>query len=142
MNLWKVKNNGFMIKKILIITICILSGISAFGARDKVLEEHVNNELTFYKNIKNCTPTESRETNFNSARKIYGAEDNFCHFVYRNNIECKIPMDVAQKFSEVGLRVYNDYSDYGMITSTTADIKYLDNEILYNTKYCHIKKSL
>lgn len=130
-----------MFKKILAVVLLLhlsMSGI-ALGARDKVLEEHVNNELEFYKNIKTCTPTESSEINFNASRKIFGEENNICHFQYRNNIDCHIPMDVAQKFSEVGLRVYNDYSDYGMITSTTADIKYLDNEILYNTRYCRIK---
>ena len=126
---------------IIIILLVFCTASCAYAARDKVLEEHVNNELTFYKNIKTCTPIESSESNFNSSRKIYGEESNLCHFVYRNNIDCKIPMDVAQKFSEVGLRIYNDYSDYGMITSTTADIKYLDNEILYNTRYCRVKQS-
>ena len=111
----------------------------AFGARDKVFEEHVNNELAFYENIKTCTPIESSEPNFHTSRKIFGEENNTCHFIYRNNIDCHIPMDVAQKFSEVGLRIYNDFSDYGMITSTTADIKYLDNEILYNARYCRVK---
>ena len=96
-----------MLKKILlnVFVVYLTLGGVAIAARDKVLEEHVNNELAFYK----------------------------------NNIDCHLPMDVAQKFSEVGLRVYNDYSDYGMITSTTADIKYLDNEILYNARYCRVK---
>ena len=116
----------------------ILAASTANAARDKVLEEHVNNELSFYQNIKTCTPIESAEPNFHTSRKIYGEENNKCHFLYRNNIDCNVPMDVARKLSEIGLRIYNDYSDYGMITSTTADIKYLDNEILYNAKYCKI----
>ena len=129
-----------MIKRILTILICIFTGMTAYSARDKALEEHVNNEITFYKNVSTCTPTESSEENSHSSRKIYGTENGTCHFLYRNNIDCHLPMDVANKFSEVGLRVYNDYSDYGMITSTTADIKYLDNEVLYNTRYCRIIK--
>ena len=128
-----------MIKRFALIILSILICSSAYAARDKVLEEHVNNELAFYRNIKTCAPVESSEPNFNSSRKIYGEEDGYCHFLYRNNIDCRIPMDVAQKFSDVGLRIYNDYSDYGMITSTTSDIKYLDNEILYNARYCRVK---
>ena len=130
-----------MLKKILlnVFVVYLTLGGVAIAARDKVLEEHVYNELAFYKNIKTCTPIESSEPNFHASRKIFGEENNTCHFVYRNNIDCHLPMDVAQKFSEVGLRVYNDYSDYGMITSTTADIKYLDNEILYNARYCRVK---
>ena len=107
--------------------------------RQEILEEHVNNEIDFYNNIKTCTPLESAEDNFKTSRKIYGEENGYCHFMYRNNIDCRIPMDIAQRFSEVGLRIYNDYSDYGMITSTTSDIKYLDNEILYNSRYCRVK---
>ncbi len=129
-----------MIKKIMTVLLCTVISAGAYAARDKVLEEHVNNELAFYKNVSTCTPTESSEENSHSARKIYGMENNTCHFLYRNNIDCHLPMDVANKFSEIGLRVYNDYSDYGMITSTTADIKYLDNEVLYNTRYCRIIK--
>jgi len=128
-----------MIKKFLIMTVVMLLPSFAYAARDKVLEEHVNNEITFYNNIKACIPTESAEPNFNASRKIYGQENDNCHFMYRNNIDCRVPMDVAKKFSEVGLRVYNDYSDYGMITSTTSDIKYLDNEVLYNSRYCRVK---
>ena len=128
-----------MIRKFLIVIVCVLLCSSAYAARDKVLEEHVNNEISFYNNIKTCTPTESAENNFNTSRKIYGEENGLCHFLYRSNIECRVPMDVAQRFSEVGLRIYNDYSDYGMITSTTSDIKYLDNEILYNARYCRVK---
>ena len=128
-----------MIKRFTLIILSILVCSAAYAARDKVLEEHVNNELAFYQNIKTCTPIESSEPNFNSSRKIYGEENGYCHFLYRNNIDCRVPMDVAQRFSDVGLRIYNDYSDYGMITSTTSDIKYLDGEILYNTRYCRIK---
>ncbi len=128
-----------MLKKFFIVTASVLLCSSAYAARDKVLEEHVNNEIDFYNNIKTCTPTESAEDNFKTSRKIYGEENGLCHFLYRSNIECHIPMDVAQRFSEVGLRIYNDYSDYGMITSTTSDIKYLDNEILYNARYCRVK---
>ena len=128
-----------MIKKIIIPAIILIISTPAFAARDKALEEHVNNELTFYNNIKTCTPVESSEASSNSSRQIYGEENGVCHFRYRNNIDCHIPQDVAQKFSEVGTRVYTDYSDYGMITSTTADIKYLDNGVLYNSRYCRIK---
>ena len=128
-----------MKKKFLTVILCASVCSSANAARDKVLEEHVNNELAFYQNIKTCTPIESSESNFNASRKIYGVEDGFCHFLYRNNIECYIPMNIIQRLSEVGLRIYNDYSDYGMITSTTSDIKYLDNEILYNSRYCRVK---
>ena len=128
-----------MIKKLTLIIFGVLLCSSAYAARDKVLEEHVNNEISFYNNIKTCTPIESEEINFNTSRRIYGEENGKCHFLYRSNIECYIPMDVAQKLSEVGLRIYNDYSDYGMITSTTSDIKYLDNEILYNSRYCRVK---
>lgn len=135
-----LKKEITMIRKILISIICVTFGLTCYAARDKVLEEHVNNELAFYKNVSSCTPIESSEENSNSARKIYGTENNTCHFLYRNNIDCHVPMDVAKKFSEVGLRVYNDYNDYGMITSTTADIKYLDNEVLYNTRYCRFIK--
>ena len=131
-----------MIKKLLITAITIVSicGLSVYAARDKVLEEHVNHEIEFYKNMSTCTPTESAEPNFNASRKIYGEENNLCHFMYRNNIDCKVPMNVARKFSEVGLRVYNDYSDYGMITSTTSDMKYLDREVLYNARYCRVSR--
>ena len=129
-----------MIKKILlaIITIALYTGATAFAARDKFLEEHVNNELEFYKSIRTCTPLESSEPNINTSRKIYGGENGICHFMYRNNIDCYVPLDVAEKISEVGLRVYKDYSDYGMITSTTADIKFLDNGVLYNSRYCRV----
>ena len=115
------------------------TGLTAYAARNKVFEEHVNNELAFYHNVKTCTPIESAEPNFNASRKIYGEENGTCHFMYRNNIDCHLPLDVARKFSEVGTRVYNDYSDYGMITSTTADIKFLDNGVLYNSRYCRVK---
>lgn len=131
-----------MLKKIFLTSLSILfiSSMGSYAARDKVLEEHVNNELVFYQNIKTCTPYESSEPNINTSRKIYGNENGTCHFLYRNNIDCHIPPDIAQKFSEVGLRIYNDYSDYGMITSTTADIKYLDNGILYNSRYCKVTR--
>ena len=127
-----------MNKKVILSIISIIVCLPVFAARDKALEDHVNNEMAFYQNIKTCTPIESSEQNSNSSRKIYGEENGTCHFLYRNNIDCHIPMDIAQKFSEVGLRVYNDYSDYGMITSTTSDIKYLDNNVLYNSRYCRV----
>jgi len=130
-----------MNKKILLTIIAVLVSVPTYAARDKALEEHVNNELTFYKNIRNCTPIESSEENSNSARKIFGEENGTCHFLYRNNIDCHIPSDVAQKFSEVGIRVYTDYSDYGMITSTTSDIKYIDNDVLYNSRYCRVLRN-
>lgn len=129
-----------MIRKIFIVLsfLILITNSSVFAARNKTYEEHVNNELTFYKNVSSCTPSESAEPNFNTSRKIYGNENGTCHFVYRNNIDCHLPPEVAQKFSEVGLRIYNDYSDYGMITSTTADIKYLDKGVLYNSRYCRV----
>lgn len=128
-----------MTKKILnLIFIMLLACPLVLAARDKTLEEHVNNEIAFYKNIQTCTPIESSETNTKASRKIFGMEENKCHFM-TNNFDCRLPMNIAEKFSQAGARVYQDYSDYGMITSTTADMKYIENEVLYNNRYCIVR---